>query len=298
MIAVVALLLLAGSGLAAVYGALPGPARWLPGDTVLAPAAGDQSNPDIARGGDVSLVVWHDRRALDAYTGYEYETSADIYGLRLDAAGSPLDAAPFVITNGKANQEYPKAAWNGSSWGVVYETYAPGGTGYYEKRLAFSRVDAAGQPQSLDPTLIHNAVPSGPGYWDLTPNGSDWVVVYNTPQGDIAAVKVTAAGQPVQPPVILVPATYYLRSNVRAVCAGGTCLATFSGSSGTDAVLFDANLKVLGAGLFAFTDQGVADMASNGSGYYMIWYGQLPDYSQAVFGSRINTSGHCLTARG
>lgn len=297
-----ALLILAAAGIMAAQGAVT-PSRWLPGDSAIAPAAGDQSNADIARGGDVSLVVWNDRRAMDAYTGYEYETGAEIYGIRLDAAGNPLDPTPFMITNAKANQEYPKVAWNGANWATVYETYAPGGTGYYEKRLAFSRVSPAGQPLDPEPVLIHNAVPSGPNYWEMAAMGADWVVVFGTPSGDIAAVRLTASGQAVQPPVTLIPATYYLRSNLHLACAGTTCLLTFddqynNGTYTSAAVRFDANLNVLGGGIYPIADHTINEIASNGTDYYMIWQGQLPDYTQAVLGSRINNAGQALDGAG
>ncbi len=303
LVLVLAVLLLVSAGLATVQSAAPGPARWLPGDAAVAPAAGDQSNPDLARGGDVTLAVWHDRRALDAYTGYEYETGAEIYGLRLDAAGNPLDSTPFMITNAKANQEYPKVAWNGSNWATVYETYAPGGTGYYEKRLAFSRVSPAGQPLDPEPVVIHNAVPSAPSYWDMAALGADWVVAFGTPTGDIAAIRLTAGGQAVQPPVTLVPATYYLRANFHLACGGSTCLLTFddqynNGGYSSGAVRFDANLNVLGGGLYQLADHTINELATNGTDYYMVWQGQLPDYTQAVLGSRINNAGQALDGAG
>lgn len=294
---ILALLVLAAAGMMAAQGAVS-PSRWLPGDAAIGPAASDQSSPDIARGGDVSLVVWHDRRAMDAYTGYEYETAAEVYGMRLDAAGNPLDATPFMITNAKANQEYPKVAWNGSNWATVYETYAPGGTGYYEKRLAFSRVSPAGQPLDPEPVLIHNAVPSGPTYWDMAAVGADWVVAFGTPTGDIAVVKLTAAGQALQPPVTLVPATYYLRYNLQLACAGNSCLLTYGGSDNTEAVRFDANLNVLGSGPYVLTSNAIAELTSSGGAYYAIWNGQLPDYTAAIFGSRISADGQALDGAG
>lgn len=299
---ILALLILATAGMIAAQGAIS-PSRWLPGDAAIVPAAGGQSDADIARGGDMSLVVWTDRRAMDAYTGYEYETAAEIYGLRLDAAGNPLDATPFMITNAKANQEYPKVAWNGSNWATVYETYAPGGTGYYEKRLAFSRVSPAGQPLEAEPVLIHNAAPSAPSYWDMAALGADWVVAFTTPTGDIAAVRLTASGQAVQPPATLIPATYYLRANFHLACAGTTCLLTFddqynNGTYTSGAVRFDANLNVLGSGLYQIADHVINGLTTNGTDYYMVWQGQLPDYTPAVFGSRINNAGQALDGAG
>jgi hypothetical protein len=58
----------------------------LPGDANIAPAAGDQAAPAIARGSNTTLVVWSDNRAdpYGAYAWAEYETSRDIYGVRLE----------------------------------------------------------------------------------------------------------------------------------------------------------------------------------------------------------------------
>ena len=65
---------------------------WLPGDATLGAAAGDQVAPAIARGAGTSLVAWSDRRSYppDASSFFEFETSADIYATRLNAAGNPL----------------------------------------------------------------------------------------------------------------------------------------------------------------------------------------------------------------
>src|SRR5512144_2297203 len=87
----------------------------LPGDAAVSPAAGDQSAPAIASGNGASLAVWADNRS-NPYGGYEYETSRDIYGMRLSTNGTPLDALPFAVCAGRATQNYPKVAWDGSNW--------------------------------------------------------------------------------------------------------------------------------------------------------------------------------------
>src|SRR5512134_1534655 len=98
------------------------PSRFVPGDATIAPAYKDQRTPFLAQGGDTVLAVWSDNRA-NSTGGYEGETSWDIYGMRIDDRGDPLEVAPFPIAASRASQENPRAAWNGTNWLVVYESY-------------------------------------------------------------------------------------------------------------------------------------------------------------------------------
>ncbi len=126
----------------------------LPGDSTLAPAAGDQTAPAIAQGGNTLLAVWSDsaRQLFPAAT--KVETSRDIYGVRLDANGNLLDAVPIAITAARATQDNPKVVWNGTNWLVVFESYDLGGTGYYyQKSLAAVRVAPSGQVLDAKPIL-------------------------------------------------------------------------------------------------------------------------------------------------
>ena len=89
------------------------PPRFLPGDSAISPAADNQMSPDIARGGDQFLAVWADNRAS---TSGEVATGWDIYAMRLDAAGNPIDTVPIVISQGPGDQNGPKVVWNGQNW--------------------------------------------------------------------------------------------------------------------------------------------------------------------------------------
>ena len=91
------------------------PDRFLPGDTTINPAAGEQSSPAIAQGGNTVLVVWTDGRANTTDTS-GLETADDIYGMRFDAAGAPIDVLHFPIATVQARQGQPQIAWNGANW--------------------------------------------------------------------------------------------------------------------------------------------------------------------------------------
>ena len=91
------------------------PSQFVPGDAAAAAAAKDQNSPFLCQGGSTVLAVWSDNRA-NSTGGYEGETSWDIYGMRFDASGNPLETVPFAIAAGPAAQKSPRASWNGTNW--------------------------------------------------------------------------------------------------------------------------------------------------------------------------------------
>ena len=289
-----------GRGLAQIT-AVPN-LNFLPGDETTGAAAVAQLAPAIARGGDNLLVVWSDRRSTPPGSGSEYETANDIYAMRLDAAGNPLDSQPFVVTQAPANQDRPQAAWNGTYWLVVFESTSINGTGYYyEQSLAAVRVAPDGQVLDAAPIPIFNTVPNI-GTWSAASDGSGWVVAFqgSAASNDIQAIRILANGQVQQPAVSLVPETYYMRFNLRLAYADGVFLLTWVDSStNTFALRFDANLNPLDSAPFEVIPNGVATaLAANGSQFYLVWQQQQPDFSMEVTGSRISTAGVVLDGAG
>ncbi len=272
------------------------PARLLPGDAAISAAAKDQSAPFLAQGGSTVLAVWSDNRA-NSTGGYEGETSRDIYGMRFDGAGNALDAVPFPIATGRASQELPRAAWNGSHWLVVFESYDVGGTGYYQKSLEAVRVATNGQVVDARPIRIVNDTPVG-GTWAVASDGAQWVIVNQgtSASGDLVASRISAAGVLLDPgPKSLVPATYYLRGGLRLAYAGGVFLLAYeesmTGSDPTTALRFDATLHPLDPAPYGLLGSTIRGLAANGGGFYAVWNEQLPDFTMAVKGSRIGTDG-------
>jgi hypothetical protein len=100
------------------------PRGLLPGDATVAAAAGSQQDHALARGGDAYLVVWSDYRG-QAVGGGTNQSGGDIFGIRVDATGQALDAAPFMVAGGMGLQDRPKVAWNGSAWLVLYHSQEP-----------------------------------------------------------------------------------------------------------------------------------------------------------------------------
>src|ERR1041384_8478261 len=99
------------------------PSRFLPGDRTIGLSARDQIAPEITSGGSTVLAVWQDGRALPSSLlippATDWETSYDIYAMRINAAGAPIDRVPLVVTQEAAEQSNPQVSWNGSNWLVV-----------------------------------------------------------------------------------------------------------------------------------------------------------------------------------
>ncbi|MAT99158.1 MAG: hypothetical protein CL608_18585 [Anaerolineaceae bacterium] len=289
----VMMIVLSGTAVAAVT-----PTQFVPGDTVVALAADDQVTPAISHGDGVTLVAWADQRARAAGGAFlEFETASDIYGILLDASGNPLSSLPFAIAQAKGSQSVPRIFWNGTNWLVVFQTYMLGGTGFfYEQSLAAVRISSSGQLLDEEPIILFNTPTSG-AIWNVSSDGTDWFIVYQN--DDIYVVKLTADGQLQQPGTILVPQTFYMRFNLELACTSGVCLLTFNEQDTTGAVRFDSNFNVLGGGLFTLLDGAFVEaLAANDTGFYAAWPQQLPDFSSAVLGSRIDLNGNLLDGTG
>lgn len=279
------------------------PSRWLPGDAAVQPAAREQVHPFLASGGGNVLAVWSDGRGNSVGGSYG-ETSRDIYAMRFDAQGTPLETVPFVVTAARASQQLPRAAWNGTSWLVVFETTTEGGTGYYDTGLAAVRVSATGTVLDAEPIAIWGMKPIS-GTWGVASDGSGWVVAGQGSQtgADLVAVRIAGNGTVPDPGArILVPETYYLRGQTRVAYAAGVYLLAYeesmTGSDPTQAIRFDAALNPLDAAPFGLAPAPLAGLASNGSGFYAVWTAQQPDFTNAVMGSRIGTNGQKLDGSG
>ena len=279
------------------------PTRFVPGDDLVGPVAGDQISPQIASGGTTHLAVWADKRSiLTGFGNFDFETSTDIYAIRLDELGNPIELLPFPITTGPGSQENPQVVWNGTNWLVVYESYCLNGTGYYyEKSLEAVRVSLDGLVLDPTPIKIFNVVPDT-GMRSVASNGSSWMLAFQgTAAGyDLMALRISADGVVQDPPVhTLVPATYYLRFHLRLVYANGVYLLTWS-EPDTLGIRFDQDLNVLDAQPIPLMPGfPLADIESNGSQFYAVWNVQDPwNYQITVTGSRISTAGVMLDGAG
>ena len=279
------------------------PPQFVPGDKNIRLASGDQTALEIASGGNVTLAVWQDKRALPGslfVPSFEWETSSDIYAVRIDADGKLIDRVPIPVAQEKAMQNNPQVVWNGTNWIVFFESVDINGTGfYYQTSLEAVRVSAAGVVLDPTPIKIRNVTPAGTS-WAAASDGADWVVAFQ--ESDMSSaldlLRVTAAGSVLQGPTVVVPSTYFLRSNLRLAFANGVFLFTWAEFSDTKALRFDSAFNVLDpAPKTLVAGHIVTDLTSDGTQFYAVWT-QPVSFVEQVAGSRISTAGVLLDGGG
>lgn len=260
----------------------------LQGDAAIAPAAGSQQAPASARGGDLVLVVWSDQRGR-AVGGSSAQGDGDVFGIRLDAAGQPVDAAPFLVAGGMGLQDRPLVAWNGSAWLVVYRSQDPAG-GYFATRLRAVRVAADGtRLDTLPLTLTPGAFEPDDIGLQVAGGGGQWLVTRCLYHGDgygtyLAGQRVGGNGQLLDAAPVLLQDWVY--GSTISLHAGGAFLVAgpdWSDSSVIRARRVGANGQPTGG---AFTIPSLA-VATDGSECYVTW---VADYVNLV-GSRMTTGG-------
>lgn len=291
---------LASSALAQFSSVIP--SLFLPGDRAVGLSSGDQVAPEIANGGSIFLAVWQDKRAYPTslpFSQSEWETSSDIYAMRIDADGNPLDAAPLVVTQEAAPQSNPQVVWNGTNWLVLFESVDINGTGfYYAPSLEAVRVSPDGVMLDPRPIKIRDVAPAGTS-WTAASNGSDWVVAFQESDmsSALSLLRISAAGGVLQPPKVVVPSTYFLRFDLKLAYANGVFLFTWGEFSDTQALRFDSSLTVLTPAFRLITAHLLMDLTSSETQFYATWL-QPVAFVDQVTGSRISTAGVVLDGGG
>jgi len=266
----------------------------LPGDLEVSPMTNSQTAHSVARGGDQFLVVWSDARGASVGGGAN-QSANDVFGLRVDADGNPIDAAPFLVAGGMGNQRDPQVAWSGGAWLVIFISQDPVG-GYYQDRLRAVRVAPSGAvldatpivfpPTQYEPSTIGLQVAGQGGEWLITR-----CIYHSNAYGTyLAGQRISSAGLLLDPdPVMLVDWVY---GGTELIAQNGEYLAAGPDwtSGTTKAQRVGTNGQPLGA---AFMLPGMT-LAGNGSEYYVVW---VKDYVNLV-GSRVTATGVLLTPQG
>jgi hypothetical protein len=260
----------------------------LPGDQELVPCTNSQAEPSAALGGSQFLVAWTDYRGR-SINSQSVQGDGDVFGIRLDAQGNAIDAAPFVIAGGYGLQQRPLVAWNGENWLVVYLSQDPVG-GYFETRLRAVRVAPDGQildavpltfpPSMFTPDTVGLNVAGVNGQWLVTR-----CIYHNDGYGTyLAGQRISSGGALLDPsPVMLIDWVY---GSTRVLVAQGEYLVAgpdWNSSSTFKARRVSASNVPQGA---AFTVPSL-DLGTDGTGFYVTWVRDFVD----IVGSRMTSAG-------
>ncbi|MFO1077754.1 MAG: hypothetical protein U1E73_08510 [Planctomycetota bacterium] len=246
----------------------------LPDQATVGVAAGMQRNAVAARGNGASLLVFEDARGGDS----------DIFAVRLDAAGGPIDAVPFAVTMAGGNQSAPQVVWNGQAWLVAYVSEYDPGSGYFAKQLRAQRVSAQGIV--LDPTPLAIAADDTGMYFGIASDGVGWVAAwtgFTAGNSDIRARRITDAGTLLDGSgVVVQPGTYSIFFALGAAFAGGEYLFSWE-QNGTRGRRFTPALVPVDPAAVALP-LPAGQIVDNGAHFAAAWVRQTVSYTtEAVF---------------
>jgi hypothetical protein len=143
----------------------------------------------VASDGKIFLLTWTDDRNVESQ-------GLDIYGIRLDASGAPIDSAPFVICGAPGDQIQPTAA--AAAGGDFLVVWADARTIAYNApfpNLYGSRVPASGPPLDGNGILIHpDTVTSNRIMPVVAASPGGWMVAWDDRRTNFAAVWATTVG--------------------------------------------------------------------------------------------------------
>lgn len=288
---------------------------FLPGDGVLAPAAGQQLQGRIATGDETSLLVWVDNRAGltemlnfsgGPYFDHHIGSSWDLYATRLDASGAPVEASPIIVDQSVQNQGMPEVAWNGTDWLIAYSGQA-GLQCCPEANRYAARI--SGQGVLLDQTPITLATGTfGDAAWPsaVGSDGSNWLIVWTTNGNQVTGMRIAPDGAVLDPAGVVLytggsPGDYDI------AFANGEYFVVWSSGGRTSggAVMgrrFAPDLRPVGPAfpinLYSPSVGRNCRVASNGNDYFVVWWeDRYAGWSQLV-GARVSGSGAVLDPGG
>lgn len=263
----------------------------LPGDASLVVAHSSQQDHAIARGADSFLLVWLETRAMNLGNATN-ESGTDIFGIRLDLAGQPIDSVPFVVHAGAGGQQRPEVSWNGSAWLVTFASQDPTPF-YFQDNVRGVRVASDGTV--LDPTPL--TLVQDQQFWQVGGQAGQWLVTWtryhaNGYGTELVGRRLDGNGAFLDPAPIQLMDWIYLSNfdSVQVAANEYLVIGPDWNTNATKARRVGLNGQPIGA---PFTLPGPA-IASDGSEYFVAWL----DQGATLRGSRMTSTGSLLTPAG
>ena len=271
-----------------------------PSGIVISAARGDQALPAVAFDGTNFMVVWEDFRNL---------TDWDIYGARVDTAGSVLDPSGIPISTASSDQYAPSLAFDGTNYLVTWaDARSSGAEAYcdiYGARVSTSGtvLDTKGFAISAEMNMQH---------WPAVAfDGTNYMVVWQDTrdEGDshIYATRVTPSAEVLEPQGILVSAAAEEEYLPAIEFDGTNYFAVWEDNrSGSDFDVCGARLTPAGVVLdpggivisMAPYHQLYPCLVFDGTTYVVVWQDLRSGIYYDVYAARVKPSGAVLDPAG
>lgn len=232
---------------------------------------GDQSFPALLFDGTNHFAVWEDQR--------NGSTNRDVFGARIEPDGSVVDTNGLGIATATRNQRFPKTAFDGTNYGVVYQH-----DGSFEDEIQMVRVDAAtGAIVDATPATLAAATTSlqTPA---VSSDGATWLVAWSEfrdpSELDVVATRLSLATlSALEAPSIL--STQPGAEAAPAVASDGTShLIVFEHLDGNQTDIYGARVRASDGVVLDLTpilvsteedSQAAPAIAFDGTRYFVVW---------------------------
>jgi hypothetical protein len=272
------------------------------GNISISQGASDQRAPRIASNGSDFLVVWEDRRNSAS-------TGSDIYGRRVNGSGVP-QGAEIPVSTASADQTLPNAAFNGTSFLVVWqEARNSGATGQdIYGRLVNSSFALSGSEIQI------TTAPNDQTFPAVAARGATYLVVFRYtrtgPNYDVYGRIVGSDGTPAAQGNFAIATTGQLNFAPAVSSDANNFLAVWadygavprSGLAQISGRRITTGGTLLGSSPFLISTEldnsYKPAIACNGQNYLVVWQQQRPDTSgqnyYKIFGTRLGLDGTVL----
>jgi hypothetical protein len=285
-----------------IYGARVSPAGSVldPQGIAISTAPNYQLSPQVAFGGGVFLVTWTDYRAGG--------NDDDIYGARLDPAGTVLDPDGIGISIAPNEQWAPAVAFDGTNFLVAFSSQNQPNVSDYSVRAArVSPVGTVLDPDGLTIQLVANNQHSPALAFD----GTNYFVVWRDERSGTAAIygaRVTQDGSLLDGTGIVISNGANDPSSPKVSFDGTDFLVVWGDASGvikgtrvspSGTVLGPGGIAISPASRYGFQPA----ISFDGTNYLVVWtddyYDPVSEYDQdTVYGARVSPAGIVLDPSG
>ncbi len=263
-----------------------------PSGIPLSTAVNDQTSPSVAYNGTNFLVVWQDARS----------GVSDIYGTRVNSAGTVLNANGILISVAVGAQERPSVAYNGSDFVVVWEDSRNGNADIYGARVSATGV--VRNPSGI-PISVNSHDQRRPRVARV---GTDSMVVWQaTPAYQVHAARLSNTGTVLNASDLILGSYFSFTSDVALASDGTSLLAAWSGrvTGGSGAEIVATRVTGLGVPLDNPTlvlsrssnTQETPVVAHDGTNFLVVWQDDRNSGSD-IYAVRVSETGTVLDPSG
>jgi hypothetical protein len=256
---------------------------------VISEAAGWQNTPALAFDGANFLVVWQEWHGVD---------SSDIYGCRVTPEGAVLDSGGIPISTAANGQEWPKVAFDGTNFLVVWVDGRD-----FDYDLYGCRVTPQGVV--LDPSGFAICLETSVWYEPAVAfDGTNFLVVWVDGRGsdyDLYGCRVTPQGSVLDPSGIAICAVAAIKYDPAVAFDGANFLVVWADRrSDEDYDLYGSRVTpqgmVLDSSGFVVSqaagDQLCPELVYDGTNFLVVWTdGILGEDDWDIYGCRVTPQG-------